>query len=426
MSAPSHRLPASRAVETPYRVVVGLTSGSLSGVDLFSVALVRGLLRRGLPAQLLLSRPYRVYNPMPVPSDVPTVVLPTRKGQDWGERWQMMIRYLESQAPGIYVPNYDYEISCVSPRLSAGIGIVGIVHSDDPVHYEHVTRLGRYWNAIVAVTPEIAEATVARDPSLTHRVTVIPYGVPPGPEPTRRRSLPGAPLKVVYAGRLEQAQKRVLDLPPIFARLSALGVPFELNIAGDGPAREEFLRASAPGVEDGRIRVLGTIGNDRVLDLFEAGDVVILTSAFEGLPLVLLEAMSRGCVPVVADVRSGIPALVEEGVSGFRVPIGNVPLFAERLALLQRDVTLRETMSRAARRRIADGPYGENAMVGRYVSLFERVLDEARRGVYRRPRGRIVPAPGMDVTWKDHLPPSLRALGGRAKRLLRGQGRTRG
>jgi glycosyltransferase involved in cell wall biosynthesis len=402
-----------------YRVVIGLPSGSLSGVDVFSVQLLRGLRGRGIPAHMLLSRPYRVYNPMALPADIPVVTLPTHKGQDWGERWQIMIRYLESQAPCIYVPNYDYENSCVSPRLSARVGIVGIVHSDDPVHYEHVSRLGRYWDAIVAVTDEIAAMTTARDPSLAARLAVIRYGIAPAPPGPVRAREPGAPLRVIYAGRLDQGQKRVLDLPSIFEHLAARGVPFQLTLAGDGPARSDLERAAAGFLADGRFRMLGTVEHARVLALFEESDVLVLTSAFEGLPLALLEAMSRGCVPVVADVRSGIPGLVEQGVCGYRVPVGEVDQFAERLALLQREPARLRALSVRARQAIAEGEYGADTMVRRYVGLFEQVLDHSRRRVYRRPRGRIAPAPGMDVTWKDHLPLPVRGAGARAKRILR-------
>ena len=58
------------------------------------------------------------------------------------------------------------------------------------------------------------------------------------------------------------------------------------------------------------------------MQILEQQDAYILTSEFEGMPNALNEAMARGCVPVVTDIRSGIPELVRYGVNGYRVPVG--------------------------------------------------------------------------------------------------------
>lgn len=403
-----------------YRVVVALSSGTVSGVDVFSVHLARKLNSRGIAAHILLTRPFATWNPMPLPADVPSHELPVSRDDPWGSRWQTMIRYLESQAPCIYIPNYDYEYSCVSPKLSSRVQVVGVVHSDDPDHYEHVARLGRFWDAVVAVTPVVAQRTLAMLPDLSERLVTIPYGVPMPEALPVRPSLGTGALKLVYAGRLEQPQKRVLDLPLVLERLLAKGVPAELTIVGDGPARGDLQRACAGLVARGAVRFLGTLPNAAVLGLFEQSHVVVLTSAFEGLPICLLEAMSRGCVPVVTDVRSGIPDLVEDGVTGFRVPLGDAEAFADRLALLRADPERLGGLSLGAARAIRERGYDADRMVERYVQLFERVLEMSRTGAFRRPRGPILWPPTLaDADWKDRLPPRLRAVGTWVMRGLR-------
>src|SRR5262249_21337421 len=141
--------------------------------------------------------------------------------------------YLENLAPCIYIPNYDFIHSSVSPCLSEGVAIVGIVHSDDPQHYEHVSRLGRYWNAIVAVSPPIAAQTIALDPSFCSREAVVPYGI--AVADSLRDVREDSVLRIVYAGRLVENQKRILDLPRIVRVLVDRGVPVQLSIAGSGP-----------------------------------------------------------------------------------------------------------------------------------------------------------------------------------------------
>ncbi len=406
---------------TRCNVILAATTGRISGVDVFSADLVRGLRARGFPAQVVLTESHWTPpDPMPLPADIPVTVLPVARGASWPVRWRTMTRYLEAQAPCIYIPNYDWRHSCVSPVLSERVAIAGIVHSDDPQHYEHVTRLGRYWNAIVAVSPAIAKQVMTLDPTLAPRLHVIPYGVDAPERPPAKNSAEGAPLRIVYAGRLVMEQKRVMDLARIAEALAERQVPFELTIAGGGADQPALLDACAPLLVDRRVRFLGTLANTYVRQVFAESDVVILTSDYEGLPVSLLEAMAQGCVPVVTDIRSGIPELISDGVNGFRVPVGAVAAFCERLALLQRDVTLRQTMASAAHATIIAGGYRTEDMVTRYVELFEQVWRDAASGAYRRPRGHIVPPPALasEAGWKAALPVPVRRLGTWGKRTL--------
>lgn len=383
---------------------------SLNGVNVFSASLVRGLRDEGVDAQLLITLPdMHDPKPMPWPTDIPVETLPVRGGAGWPARWRAMKGYLEERAPCVYLPNYDFWHSCVSPRLSQGVGVVGIVHSDDPQHYEHVARLGGYWNAIVAVSPEIAERTAALDPSLVPRLRTIPYGVEvPAAFPPRDRR-PAAPLRIVYHGVLKRAQKRILDLVAVVAALQQQGVPVRLTVIGGGPDEGRLRSAVATLPDPDAVQFLGIVSHAELSPLLAQQDAFVLTSSFEGLPLALLEAMAQGCVPVVSDVRSGVPGLVRDGYNGFRVPVGQVGAFAVRLAVLHRNRSLGREMARNAHRTIVEGGLRIGDMVRRYASLFDQVLREADSGAYRRPRG-IIHMPPV-LTWKDLMPAPLRSAG---------------
>ncbi len=401
------------------RVIVASPVWSLNGVNVFAANLVRGLRGRGAEAQLLLTWPEMPDpKPMPLPADLPVERLPVRGDASWPARWRAMIRYLEARAPCIYLPNYDFRHSCISPRLPGNVGIVGIVHSDDPQHYEHVRRLGRYWDAIVAVSPVIADRVAEIDPALGRRLSFIPYGVDAPTSLPERPARRGEPLRIVYAGRLVQRQKRVLDLPAIMAALAARNVPAEWTIIGTG-SEEAALREACASLA-GRVDVTfaGTLPNPHVWRAFAQSDALVLTSEYEGLPISLLEGMAQGCVPVVTDIRSGIPELVEDGITGYRVPPGDTDGFAVRLASLQHDPGARLRMAEAAHRTILAKGYRTEDMISRYVALFERVMAEAQSGAYRRPRGRMPRPP--ELTWRDAIPPRLsRTLAAWRRHLLR-------
>ena len=85
-----------------------------------------------------------------------------------------------------------------------------------------------------------------------------------------------------------------------------------------------------------------------VAEWFQAADVNVLPSFYEGLPLTILEAMASG-VPTVASNVGGIPELVENGISGQLVPPGDSSALANALLRLARDKDLRRSMGAAAR-----------------------------------------------------------------------------
>lgn len=400
-----------------FNVIAASPVWSLNGVNVFSANLVRGMRAFGIPAHILLTRQTQPdFKPMPLVSDVPVEHLSVRNEDNWKARWHAMVRYLEERAPCIYIPNYDFDHSCVSPKLSNRVGIVGIVHSDDPQHYEHVSRLGKYWNAIVAVSKAVCHKTVSLDPTLSQRLITISHGVSIPNHLPRRPLDSNSRLKMVYAGRLVQRQKRILDLVKIAEALLAQHIPFELTIIGGGSDQDRFLAASKDLIEQGVIRFLGILPNEMVLEILEQNDVFLMTSEFEGMPLTLIEAMGRGCVPVVTDIESGVRELVRNHVNGFLIPVGAIESFAERLAMLQGDVGWCQKLSLNAYGTVDKGGYRVQDMVLQYIELFHLVLREAESGVYRRPRGPIVPPPSLRISWKEHIPLPLRAVARRVKR----------
>jgi glycosyltransferase involved in cell wall biosynthesis len=397
------------------KVVVTTPCWSLNGPNVFAANLVSGLRTMGIASQIVLTRPdWFDAKPLPVPANVRIVELPITRFTSLRARWRTLIRYLEDFAPCIYIPNYDFIHSAVSPRLSERIPIVGIVHSDDPQHYEHVARLGRYWNAIVAVSPAIAAAAAALDPSLVSRTAVIPYGVEVADTLPERQW--DSVLRIVYAGRLVQYQKRILDLPRIVRALVDRGVPVQLSIAGSGSEQGTLMEACAALKVQEQITFLGTLSSSQLREIMAQNHAFVLTSEFEGLPLSMLEAMGQACIPVVTDIRSGIPDLVQNGVNGYRAPVGDIQKFADCLTVLHRAAGLRREMAAKTYNTISAGGYRTRDMLISYITLFQRVLEQSERGAYRRPLATILPAPSLH--WPEYLPGAVQRIGHYGKRLL--------
>lgn len=160
------------------------------------------------------------------------------------------------------------------------------------------------------------------------RVEVVPNAIPGLPAlPTRadaRRELGvgDGPL-YAFAGRLGAAK----SLTTLFEAMRILGRG-TLVLAGDGPDRRE-LEADAARLGD-RVRFLGSVGRERVLRLFRAADLSVLSSEWENFPHTLVEALAVG-TPVVATSVGGIPEIVQDGSNGLLVPPGDPAALADAL-----------------------------------------------------------------------------------------------
>jgi glycosyltransferase involved in cell wall biosynthesis len=176
-----------------------------------------------------------------------------------------------------------------------------------------------------------------------------------------------APL-VLFAGRLAE-QKRVHDLLKAIDLLQHIQPELRTVIVGEGPLRERLEETAQAFDLRGRVRFLGHRGD--VPRLMAAADVVVLPSAYEGLPNVVLEAM-RFRKPVVATSAPGTTELVVDGETGLLVPVGNVMHLARAIRDLVRDPALAGRLGEAGRARV-DAHFRTDTMVARFAELYERL-----------------------------------------------------
>jgi N-acetyl-alpha-D-glucosaminyl L-malate synthase BshA len=163
--------------------------------------------------------------------------------------------------------------------------------------------------------------------------------------------------------------KRVLDVVEVFDRLRQK-VPARLLMIGDGPDRPA---AEALCRERGLAGLVHFLGNTpAVEEVMPAADLYVLTTDMESFGLSALEAQACG-VPVLGYRAGGLPEVVESGRTGFLREVGDVDgLAADGVRLLEDDGAFAE-FSRAARQR-AVALFDADAIVARYLALYERVL----------------------------------------------------
>jgi glycosyltransferase involved in cell wall biosynthesis len=203
-------------------------------------------------------------------------------------------------------------------------------------------------------------------------VTAIPNAFHDlGPPLTRAasRSALGVPddaFVVGWVGRI--SPQKALETAIAALRLLE-DLPIRLSVVGDGDERlamEEFARTQ--GVGD-RIKWHGALPN--APELMRAFDVFVLSSRWEGTPIVLFEAMSAG-VPVVASTVGGVPDVVSQH-EAILVPPGDARAIADGVRQVYADRHSAAERARAAEHRLRV-EFDPPAWVDRYDALYRRLL----------------------------------------------------
>ena len=181
--------------------------------------------------------------------------------------------------------------------------------------------------------------------------------------------LPGRPL-VLTAGYLIP-RKGLKDLVAAAGRLRRRGRTVDVAIAGDGPLRGELeQQAAAEGVAD-TVHFLGRVPHARVLQLMARADAFALPSWDEAFGLVYTEAMAQG-TPVIAGRGEGPEDFIEDGVSGYLVPVRDPDALAAVLARLLADPQEAAAVGEAGRAAALALSWERNARLT--YEVYERVL----------------------------------------------------
>lgn len=172
--------------------------------------------------------------------------------------------------------------------------------------------------------------------------------------------------EALFVGRLD-AQKDVRTLLAAWVLVRKRLPDAHLRIVGTGPQEAELKALGVEGVEWRGFQA-------DVAPSYRSARALVLSSRWEGLPNVVLEAMAWA-LPVVATATGGSVELVREGVTGGLVPIGDAPALAGRLAQVLEQPEEARRMG-AAGRAIVEKEYTMAAMVKANEALYERLLRE--------------------------------------------------
>ena len=265
--------------------------------------------------------------------------------------------------------------------------------------------LARRTDRLIAVSPEVRDELVAQRIAPFEKFAVIRLGLDldkrANADPVEAAALRArlgvgvGTLLIAWLGRMTEI-KRVDELLAAFGDLRGRGVDAHLALAGDGPLRSQLERLAVElGVAD-RVHFLGMQKN--VAQIYGAADVVALTSANEGTPVSLIEALAAGTAAVSTDV-GGVKDVIRDGETGLLVPAGDVAAIASAFERLAVDEELRDRLAHAAQSDVRTR-YSVERLVDDMDHLYRQLL--AERGVVRAASSRPGPLtptmPRLSVT----------------------------
>lgn len=267
------------------------------------------------------------------------------------------------------------------PRIVSGIRVA---EKDAPVRL----RLDRWTNRLVdknvCVSRGVAEFSVRHAGLDSRKCVVIPNGVDLAeidrvpPADITSVGVPPGHRAILFVGRLapQKAPELLLEAAElVLPRFPDVHVLF----VGEGPLRSTLQRRAVASSHAERIHFLGRRAD--VIGLMKASSCLALTSRWEGMPNVVLEAMAAG-VPVVATEAEGVSDLVQNGLSGLIVPVGDAPGLAAALSRLLSDSTLSSSLAHESQV-IVRKWFTVDRLVGAYERLYEELLGAADRSARR-------------------------------------------
>jgi glycosyltransferase involved in cell wall biosynthesis len=193
-------------------------------------------------------------------------------------------------------------------------------------------RLLRRADVVVAVD-EAASSLVRAEGVAGERIRVVPPPLSCAPALARRPES-GAP-RLLTAGVLIE-RKAVDRVIRALALLRASGTAACLVIAGQGPQEPALRRlASALGVQDA-VEFAGWLGKDRLRSLMATSSAYVTMSRSEAFPVSVIDAMASG-LPVVSAANAGARSIVQQGVTGWLVPVDDDRALAARLRQMLAD-----------------------------------------------------------------------------------------
>ena len=275
---------------------------------------------------------------------------------------------------GIVVTNFEPELVALHFYPKPEKTVIFLCH--DEYYVRNALKYEFIIDAFVTHNPYFFDLLLEQLPQRKEDIYYLPYGVEIT-ELHKTTNMEG-PLNLVWLARLV-VSKGIYEIPEIDDLLKEKQIPVNWTIIGYGPESENFKMKMK---DRKNFSYAAPSGNKELMNLLEQQDVFVLPSRLDGLPVAMLEVMSKGVVPVMYKFNKGIPKVITKDV-GFIVEVGDNTSIADCIGQLHYDRTLLRHMSEKARAKVVD-EYDIKKQSEKYYHLYKTIQPSTRKGKWKR------------------------------------------
>lgn len=321
-------------------------------------------------------------------------------------RW--ILRTVQQVQPDVFVANL-----CVAGYYAAhwirpnGVPTIACHRSDDAFYWSMVERFvcgPDEWavSGLVCVSQHLRDVVGNKQPQST-KLSMIPSGVPV----PRSKAEQDGPLRLVYAGRLVQQQKRIEDLLESVICFLQQNPEASFTMIGEGAEKTALIRRITESHCTSQITVKSAVEPWEIQRELLKHKVFVLLSDYEGTPGAVMDAMACGLVPVCLDLPGGVRELIKDGNTGILVRDRKTD-FHNNLRRLGEDRAWRYQLAAGARQRIIDC-YSLQRAADRWVSFCQMLTSspDTKKTRISRPFFLRVPPPLAGFGSQDGRRPTL-------------------
>lgn len=223
---------------------------------------------------------------------------------------------------------------------------------------------------LVAISEYNKKKLLETDPTSSDKIFVVHCGLDPD------KFLPNSQLPKIFTflavGRLTW-EKSYPDLIKACNVLKNKTLSFQCIIIGDGDERQNLEKLIKQYGLEKEIKLVGLVLQEDIQNYYNKAHIFVLSSVTEGIPVVLMEAMSKG-LPVVATNITGIPEIVKHNINGLLVSVNQPIELARAIEYLMNDESVRKKMAIEGRQTV-ENSFHIAKNVYQLKQIFEKQLD---------------------------------------------------
>lgn len=349
----------------------------LGGLQRVVVTICRTLDRSRFDVSVLCMRKAGLYVSEIEKLGIPVILIPVRsKGTDYFASMKVAAVFRKLKPDVIHTHNTQPFIEGTIAAVMTGVKRV--IHTDHARIFPDKRRymlmewlLSHFVEKVVGVSEHTTKSLNKYEHISEKKLTTIVNGIEYESISVnielkkKTLSLPSNCLVIGAAVRLSE-QKGLHYVIEVLPDLIKNYPHIEMVIAGDGPLRMQLQVRAKELKIDKKVHFIGPRLD--VLELLQVFDIYVLPSLWEGLPMIILEAMASGC-PVIATDVGGVREAIVDNETGILVEPGNKKALYEAIEKLVTDKDLRKKLGVNSRQRFNE-KFTADIMVKKYEALY--------------------------------------------------------